>query len=79
LQRHLKREGAEDEEMMDEETAAKDPVTRLFGLEMQCTFKNVESDIEPEVQNAEHPLKLSCHIHNNTSNLIEGLEGSLMS
>lgn len=39
-----KKKDGDDDEMMDDEQAAKDPVERLFGIELESTFKNGESD-----------------------------------
>jgi hypothetical protein len=36
----------EGDEMMDDEQAARDPVERLFGIELESTFKNSESEAE---------------------------------
>lgn len=34
--------------MVDDETAALDPVTRLFEVELESTTSNAESNVEPE-------------------------------
>ena len=48
--------------MMDDETAQLDPITRLFGIEVESKLKNIETDAEPEIIMNEHVLKLSCLI-----------------
>jgi len=37
-----------DTEMVDDETEALDPVTRLFEVELESTIANTESEAEPE-------------------------------
>lgn len=56
-----------DAEMVDDDTAALDPVTRLFEVELESTVVNTESDAEPEKTTTEKVLKLSCHIDNNNN------------
>ena len=66
--------------MMDDETAALDPVTRLFEIELERTTQNTESEAEPEQTGTEKVLKLSCHIDNNNNpidNIQDGLNVSL--
>ncbi len=66
--------------MMDDETALLDPITRLFGIELESKLKNIETEAEPETIMNEHVLKLSCHIDNNNNpinTLEEGLQISL--
>ena len=53
--------------MMDDEQAARDPVTRLFEVEIENTTTNTESEAEPEKTTSEKVLKLSCHIDNNNN------------
>ena len=68
--------------MLDDETAALDPVTRLFEVELESTIVNTESDAEPEQTATEKVLKLSCHIDNNNNpidNIQDGLDVSLSS
>ena len=48
--------------MMDDETALLDPITRLFGIELESKLKNIETEAEPETIMNEHVLKLSCLI-----------------
>ena len=48
LKHSKKKEEDGDAEMMDDETAALDPVTRLFEVELESTVSNTESDAEPE-------------------------------
>ena len=65
---------------MDDEQAARDPVERLFGIELESTFKNSESEAEESKVQMENVLKLPCHIDNNNNpinSLQEGLEISL--
>ena len=62
--------------MMDDETAQLDPITRLFGIEVESKLKNIETEAEPEIIMNEHVLKLSCHIDNN-NNPINTLEEGL--
>jgi len=69
-----------DAEMLDDETAALDPVTRLFEIELESTTQNTESEAEPEQTSTEKVLKLSCHIDNNNNpidNIQDGLDVSL--
>jgi len=66
--------------MVDDETAALDPVTRLFEIDLESTVVNTESDAEPEKTQTEKVLKLSCHIDNNNNpinNIQDGLDVSL--
>lgn len=72
----------EGDEMMDEEQAKRDPVERLFGIELESTFKNSESETEEKKVTMENVLKLPCHIDNNNNpinSLQEGLDISLTS
>ena len=62
--------------MMDDKTAQLDPITRLFGIELESKLKNIETEAEPETIMNEHVLKLSCHIDNN-NNPINTLEEGL--
>lgn len=62
-----KKKDGDDDEMMDDEQAAKDPVERLFGIELESTFKNAESDQEEKKVTMENVLKLPCHIDNNNN------------
>ena len=39
-----KKQDGDGDEMMDDEMAAKDPVERLFGIELESIFKNAESE-----------------------------------
>ena len=48
--------------MMDDKTAQLDPITRLFGIEVESKLKNIETDAEQEIIMNEHVLKLSCLI-----------------
>ena len=59
----------------------KDPVNNLFGIELESTFSNVETEAEPTKTITEDVLKLSCHIDNNNNpinSLQEGLDISLV-
>ena len=52
----------------------------MFGIELENTTKNSETDAEPESISHENILKLSCHIDNNNNpinSIQEGLEISL--
>ena len=53
--------------MIDESMAGVDPITRLFGIELEGTIKNSESEAEPDKVVMENVLKLSCHIDNNNN------------
>ena len=79
--KHAKKQVADgDAEMVDDDTAALDPVTRLFEVDLESTVVNTESDAEPEVTQTEKVLKLSCHIDNNNNpinNIQDGLDVSL--
>lgn len=71
-----------DAEMVDDETEALDPVTRLFEIELESTVSNTESEADPEKTSMEKVLKLSCHIDNNNNpinNIQDGLDISLSS
>ena len=71
-----------DDMVMDDETSALDPVTRLFEIELESTVSNTESEVEPEKTTNEKVLKLSCHIDNNNNpinNIQDGLNISLSS
>lgn len=67
-------------EMIDETNTNIDPIERLFGIELESTVKNVESEAEPDQITKEKVLKLSCHIDNDgkpISNLSDGIDISL--
>jgi ubiquitin carboxyl-terminal hydrolase 14 len=69
-----------DEAMNDDTTENNDIVKRLFGIELESTLKNTETDAEPAKVTHEEVLKLSCHIDNNNKpidSLSDGLEISL--
>jgi len=44
-----------------------DPVQKLFGIDLESTVKNSETDAEEPTVKKEHVLKLSCHIDNNNN------------
>lgn len=69
-----------EESKEDQFSEKSDPVKNLFGIELQSTFKNTETEAEPEKVVSEDVLKLSCHIDNNNNpinSIQEGLEISL--
>jgi len=70
-----------DEEMIDDTNSSLDPVERLFGIELETTVHNAETDDEPDKIVKENVLKLSCHIDNNNNpinTLSEGIDISLV-
>lgn len=70
-----------DEEMIDDTNEKLDPIERLFGIDLESTVQNIESEADPVTTQKEHVLKLSCHIDNNNNpinSLSEGLEISLV-
>ena len=57
-----------------------DLIEKLFGIELENTMKNKETEEEPAQVKKEHVLRLSCHIDNNNNpinHLTEGLKISL--
>jgi ubiquitin carboxyl-terminal hydrolase 14 len=63
-----------------EDDVAPDLVDKLFGVELETTLTNKETDAEPPSSTTENVLKLSCHIDNNNKpidHLSEGLKISL--
>ena len=69
-----------DAEMAGEGDKPKDPVGDLFGIELESTVKNIESDADAEQTVHESVMKLPCHIDNNNNpinSLQEGLDISL--
>ena len=55
------------ENVPDKFNKKSDLVNNLFGIELESTFKNIETDAEPEKVVKEDVLKLSCHIDNNNN------------
>ena len=69
-----------DTEMIDDTNKDQDPIERLFGIDLESTIQNTETEAEPSSVKKEHVLKLSCHIDNNNNpinSLHEGLDISL--
>jgi ubiquitin carboxyl-terminal hydrolase 14 len=59
---------------------APDLIEKLFGVELETTLTNKETDAEPPSISKENVLKLSCHIDNNNKpidHLSDGLKISL--
>ena len=57
-----------------------DQIQSLFGLELESTMVNSETEAEPHQVTHENVLKLPCHIDNNNNpinSIQEGLEISL--
>jgi hypothetical protein len=54
--------------MTDESAGgSKDPIQSLFGLELESTMVNSETEAEPSKTVLENVLKLPCHIDNNNN------------
>jgi len=51
--------------MIDDTNENQDIVERLFGLQLQCTVKNIADETEEAKVSNEKHLKLSCYIDNN--------------
>jgi len=67
--------------MNDDTTNNTDPVERLFGIDLESTTQNTETEAEPQETTKEHVMKLSCHIDNNNNpinSMGEGLDISLV-
>lgn len=47
--------------------AQKDPVQDLFGIELESSIKNTESEADPDTTVQESVLKLPCHIDNDNN------------
>ena len=65
----------EDDAMDD--SVSKNPVERLFQIELEGQQKNLEVEDEPATERKDNVMKLRCYIDNNNnpiSNLDEGLE-----
>ena len=54
-----------DTEMIDDTNANQDAVERLFGVQLQCTVKNMVNEGEEAKVSHEKHLKISCYIDNN--------------
>ena len=66
--------------MAGEEAKEVDPVKDMFGIQLESTFKNTESEAEGTYTVKEEVLKLPCHIDNNNKpidSLQDGLNVSL--
>ena len=64
----------------EQQPGVTDLIDKLFGIELQNTIKNKETEIEPEEVKNERVIRLSCHIDNNNnpiSHMAEGLKISL--
>ena len=55
----------EDAEMVDDTTINQDAIDRLFGVQLQCTVKNMMNEAEEAKVSHERNLKVSCYIDNN--------------
>jgi hypothetical protein len=67
--------------MTDEtQIGSNDQIQKLFGLELESTMINSETEAEPHQTVYENVLKLPCHIDNNNNpinSIQEGLDISL--
>jgi ubiquitin carboxyl-terminal hydrolase 14 len=59
-----------------EEKFSNNLIDELFGIEMESNLKNVENPLEVK-QTKEVILKLTCYIHIQTNELVEGLKSSM--
>ena len=60
-----------------DDSVSKNPVERLFQIELEGQQKNLEVEDEPATERKDNVMKLRCYIDNNNnpiSNLDEGLE-----
>ena len=76
-----KKDSSGDVEMTDESgSGSNDQIKSLFGLQLESTMVNAESEAEPQQVVHEDVLKLPCHIDNNNNpinSIQEGLDISL--
>lgn len=67
----------DDKDEMVDEGDDRNPVDKLFSIEMESTTRNIENDNEPPTVGTETIMKLPCQIDNNNKpidNIDEGLE-----
>lgn len=67
----------DDKDEMVDEGDDRNPVDKLFAIEMESTTRNIENDNEPPTVGTETIMKLPCQIDNNNKpidNIDEGLE-----
>ena len=66
--------------MEDDLTANQDQIEKLFGVQLQCTVKNIADESEEAKVSHEKHLKLSCYIDNGKKpidNIQDGIALSL--